>query len=139
MNNRKTGILAVVLIAALVIGIRVFGPNTPSVPDGQPMAEVTVPELTGVALEGQAVFTANCSACHGVNATGLSGLAPPLVSPIYRPAHHADIAFILAPLMGVRAHHWTFGSMPPVPGVSEADLKKVTVYIRELQRANGVE
>jgi mono/diheme cytochrome c family protein len=139
MGSKKTGILAIALIAALVIGIRVFGPTTSSTPDGQPMAEVKVPELSAVALEGQAIFTANCSTCHGVNATGLSGLAPPLVSPIYRPAHHADIAVVLAAQMGVRAHHWTFGSMPPVPNVSEDELKKITVYIRELQRANGIE
>ncbi len=139
MNNKKNGILAIVLIAALVIGVRFLGPIGPQVPDGQPLSEVTVPLLSAVAIEGQAVFTANCSSCHGVNAIGLSGRAPSLISPIYQPGHHADIAIILAPQMGVRAHHWRFGSMPPVPGVSEAELKKVVVYIRELQRANGIE
>jgi mono/diheme cytochrome c family protein len=139
MGNKKTGILAIVLIAALVIGIRVFGPSTPSVPDGQPLSEVIVPDLSEVALEGQAVFAANCSVCHGVNATGLSGLAPTLISTVYLPSLHADIAIILAAKLGVRGHHATFGSMPPVPEVSEAESQKITVYIRELQRANGIE
>lgn len=139
MKSRKSGLWVLGLIVVLVVGIRMFGPSGPSVPDGQPLSEVIVPELSQIASEGQAIFTASCAVCHGVNATGLSGLAPPLISAIYRPAHHADIAIILAAQMGVRAHHWTFGSMPPVADVSEEELKKITTYIRELQRANGVE
>ena len=39
---------------------------------------------------------------------------------------------------GVVAHHWQFGDMPPVPGVSDADIEAIICYVRELQRAAGI-
>jgi hypothetical protein len=44
----------------------------------------------------------------------------------------------LAVKNGVRAHHWRFGDMPPVEGVSDEDATKIVAYVRELQRANGI-
>ena len=72
--------------------------------------------------------------CHGRHATG-SDQGPPLVHRIYEPNHHADIAFRLAVRNGVRAHHWPFGNMAPVEGVSDEDAIKITRYVRELQKA----
>jgi len=40
--------------------------------------------------------------------------------------------------MGVRGHHWPFGDMPPVEGVTRGDVTMIIAYIRELQRANGI-
>jgi len=40
--------------------------------------------------------------------------------------------------LGVRAHHWSFGNMPAVEGLTRADVKMIIAYIRELQRANGI-
>ena len=39
---------------------------------------------------------------------------------------------------GVRAHHWSFGDMPPVPGLSDDEVQQVICYVREVQRANGL-
>jgi hypothetical protein len=39
----------------------------------------------------------------------------------------------------VSAHHWRFGDMPPQPAVAPAEVARITRYIRELQRANGIE
>jgi len=39
---------------------------------------------------------------------------------------------------GVRGHHWRFGNMPRIEGVGEADVEKIIVYVRETQRANGI-
>ena len=39
---------------------------------------------------------------------------------------------------GVASHHWSFGNMPPVPGVSHRSVTKIAAYVRELQRANGI-
>lgn len=105
-----------------------------------PMAaeEVAVPELSAAAARGQAIFEQNCATCHGRNASG-TDKGPPLVHPIYEPSHHADLAFLLAARNGVRAHHWRFGSMPPVEGVTEREIEGVVAYVRELQRANGIE
>jgi hypothetical protein len=61
------------------------------------------------------------------------------VDPIYRSAHHADASFLLAVRRGVPAHHWRFGNMPPVPAVPADDLASIIRYVREVQKANGIE
>jgi len=45
---------------------------------------------------------------------------------------------VLAVKNGVRQHHWPFGSMPPIPGVSKAEVSQIIAYVRTLQRANGI-
>jgi len=88
---------------------------------------------------GQRAYEAVCADCHGANAQGRQGIAPPLVHKIYEPNHHGDMAFVLAAQNGVRAHHWKFGNMPPVKGVTQADVLNVVAYVRALQRENGIE
>lgn len=87
---------------------------------------------------GKRVFDAKCAACHGENAAGQDAIAPPLIHKIYEPNHHGDESFQVAAANGVRAHHWTFGNMPPVEGITRGDVTMVVAYIRELQRANGI-
>lgn len=100
-------------------------------------ADATVPHLSDTAVQGEALFAANCSECHGLNAAG-SSEGPPLVHKIYEPGHHADVSFLLAVRQGVRQHHWDFGNMDPVAGVSDQDVKNIVCYVRELQYANGI-
>lgn len=92
----------------------------------------------GDPTRGAEVYAASCLACHGPNAAG-NAAGPPLVDPIYRPGHHADGAFLVAVRAGVRQHHWDFGPMPALPGVTDQDVADVTAYVRELQRAAGIE
>ncbi|WP_424943653.1 c-type cytochrome [Aliiroseovarius crassostreae] len=100
--------------------------------------DLVLPELTDTAQIGKKIFDTACASCHGANAAGQDGVAPPLVHKIYEPSHHADEAFQRAAAVGVRAHHWPFGSMPPVEGISRGEVAMITRYIRELQRANGI-
>jgi mono/diheme cytochrome c family protein len=103
------------------------------------LEDVLVPEtLSQNAQIGQLGYDAKCSACHGANAAGQDGVAPPLVHIIYEPSHHGDEAFQRAATMGVRGHHWPFGDMPAVEGVTRGDVTMIIAYIRELQRANGI-
>lgn len=103
------------------------------------LANVLLPEtLSQNAQIGQLAFEAKCAACHGLNAAGQDGVAPPLVHIIYEPSHHGDEAFQRAAAMGVRGHHWPFGDMPPVEGVTRGDVTMIIAYVRELQRANGI-
>ena len=88
---------------------------------------------------GQIAFERNCATCHGKNGAGGTGKAPPLIHPIYEPGHHPDAAFLRAVMMGVQAHHWGFGDMPPVEGITEKEVELIATYIREIQRANGIE
>lgn len=115
-------------------------PDMSRVDDGGAIVEVTVPDtLSDDAMIGMRAFEANCAACHGSNAVGTKGKAPPLVHKIYEPNHHSDMAFLMAVQNGVRAHHWPFGNMPPIEGLTKGDVRYIAQYVRELQRANGIE
>lgn len=142
MNRRIT--IALVALGA-VLAVVFIGLQNRSDPGdgasrrtGPPMVSVNVPEMTGAAKAGEALFAANCASCHGANAAGQEGVAPPLVHIIYEPNHHSDAAFHLAAQQGVRSHHWRFGNMPPVEGVSEDDVEMIVAYVRALQRENGI-
>ena len=111
-------------------------------PSGGPASDehivaVTVPQLSVRAERGQELFAANCAACHGDNAGGTEQ-GPPLIHRIYESNHHSDQAFLIAATQGARAHHWGFGNMPPVEGVSERQVVDIVAYIREVQKANGI-
>lgn len=107
---------------------------------GVPIAQVKVPNaLPAAAKNGAVAYQTFCATCHGPNAAGQEGVAPPLVHKIYEPSHHGDVAFLLAAQRGVAAHHWRFGNMPPVADVTEAEVADIVAYIRALQRANGIE
>ncbi len=143
----RYSLLAVAIAAALAVGLWwsdrdteiTASETTGTSPAGAAMVEVAVPEtLSENAQIGKAAFEAKCAVCHGVNAAGKDGVAPPLVHKIYEPSHHGDAAFLVAAKNGVRAHHWRFGNMPPVEGVTDGDVKMIVAYVRELQRANGI-
>jgi mono/diheme cytochrome c family protein len=114
-------------------------PDTSRVTSGAAIVEVALPsELSSLAQIGERAFNAKCAACHGTNAAGREGKGPPLVHKIYEPSHHSDMAFVMAAKNGVRSHHWRFGNMPPVDGVTDADVKAITAYVRALQKENGI-
>ncbi len=114
-------------------------PDTSTLAENTPMIDVAVPpKLSADAQMGQRGFEAKCASCHGANAAGRNGIAPPLVHKMYEPNHHSDMAFVLAAKNGVRSHHWRFGNMPPVEGVTDAEVLMIARYIRELQKENGI-
>ena len=151
MNKMLLAILALFLIGGLAVywnaapsrqqsaGHSMVPPDTSGVARGAPIVEVSVPtDLSANAQIGKGAFEAKGAECHGANAAGQNGVAPPLVHKIYEPSHHSDMAFVLAAKNGVRSHHWNFGNMPPVKGLTDADVKMVTQFVRELQEANGI-
>lgn len=107
---------------------------------GGPIAQVKVPEtLSAQAQMGKTFFEALCAPCHGLNAAGQQDVAPPLIHRFYVPSHHGDAAFASAARNGVRAHHWNFGDMPPIPEkLTDAEIASIVLYIREMQRENGI-
>ncbi len=140
------------VIGFFVIGVAVFigkqlVPGEQAAPSvqatsgerGAPLAVVKVPVLSAAAEVGKVAFDANCASCHGANAAGQDGVAPPLVHKIYEPNHHGDASFLLAARNGVRAHHWRFGDMPQIKDVSDQEVDNIIAYVRELQRANGIQ
>ncbi len=132
----KDKIVPVLVVGALLGGLYVMfaggGNNRPT-----SRASVIIPSLGPVATEGQQLFRQNCAACHGENAGG-TRQGPPLIHKYYRPGHHADGAFYRAAALGVRAHHWRFGNMPPIGTVTQNDVSKIIAFVREVQKANGI-
>ena len=103
------------------------------------LAEVLLPSTLSQSSQiGKRAFETKCMACHGINAAGQVGVAPPLVHKIYEPSHHGDESFQRAASLGVRAHHWSFGDMPAVEGLTRGDVTMIVAYIRALQRTNGI-
>ena len=105
---------------------------------GAPLVEVKATSLSGDAVLGERAFNAKCASCHGPMASGQAGVAPPLIHKIYEPNHHGDMSFHVAVQNGVRSHHWPFGNMPPVEGLTKADVNNIVAYVRALQRENGI-
>jgi mono/diheme cytochrome c family protein len=86
---------------------------------------------------GEEKFNSYCSRCHGSEGKGTEQ-GPPLVHKIYEPNHHGDFAFQRAAGQGVRAHHWKFGNMPKIDGVTPEDVNEIIHYVRWLQRQAGI-
>lgn len=104
----------------------------------RPADQIIVPKLSSAAEMGKAAFDEKCATCHGAKAAG-SENGPPLIHKIYEPSHHGDFAFQAAVRNGTRAHHWRFGDMQPVPGVTDKQVEWIVKYVREMQRANGIQ
>ncbi len=151
MNRTVLAIVAFFLVGGFAVywnttqqapqgaGHSMVPPDTSTLAEGAPIVEVALPaELSAEAQIGKRAFEAKCAACHGTNAAGQNDVAPPLVHKIYEPSHHSDMAFVLAAKNGVRAHHWNFGNMPPVEGLTDGDVKLIARYVRELQKENGI-
>jgi mono/diheme cytochrome c family protein len=83
--------------------------------------------------KGQVLYEKYCSSCHGLQLDG-SDKGPPLVHPYYKPSHHGDKAFYRAALSGVKQHHWNFGDMPPVAGMTPGKMDSVLPYVRYYQQ-----
>lgn len=86
---------------------------------------------------GKTKYQEMCSECHG-DWGGGTDMGPPLMHGFYKPSHHGDRAFYQAALKGVRAHHWNFGDMPPVSGVTMEDIDAIVPFIRWLQQEKGL-
>ena len=92
---------------------------------------------SNITYSGEESFINRCAVCHGETGTG-SPTGPPLVNRLYEIGHHGDQSFHNAVNNGVVAHHWNFGNMPAIPGVSEAEIDAIICHVRDLQRAEGI-
>lgn len=122
------------LVVLLIIAVVGFGGNS-SDSDAGTGIPVQDPELVAA---GEPLYQASCASCHGTDLRG-TDKGPSHLSVVYEPNHHGDVAFILAAQNGVRGHHWPFGDMAPIPGLSDEDLAAVVAYVRENQRISGFE
>jgi mono/diheme cytochrome c family protein len=87
---------------------------------------------------GAELYAANCASCHGADLSGTE-LGPSQLSIVYEPAHHDDDSYRSAIANGAGQHHWTFGNMPPVPGLDDAEVDAIISFIRSEQQRQGFE
>ncbi len=134
MRSWATGGIMLVSILNLILMSACSGSKTEP-PQNQAVSSAAVPAEYA---KGEALFNTYCARCHGLKAAGTDH-GPTFISRIYEPNHHGDAAFQLAPMNGVRAHHWNFGDMPKVGGVSPPEVDEIIRYVRWLQRQSGIE
>lgn len=103
----------------------------------QANADKGEPKVPFVYSIGYQKFQQNCKVCHGKWGEG-SKQGPPLMHSFYVPSHHSDDSFYRAALHGVKAHHWQFGDMPKIQGITVKDMDAIIPYIRWLQRDRGI-
>lgn len=89
-------------------------------------------------VEGAALYASACGECHGDDLRG-TDRGPSHLSIVYEPNHHSDDSFRSAIAVGVRAHHWDFGDMPPVEGLTRDEVEAIIAYVREQQELHGFE
>jgi len=106
-------------------------------PDDANGQEVVIPALSQSGARGQVAYGKFCASCHGDKIDG-TDKGPPLMHPVYNPGHHGDASFVNATRQGAKGHHWPFGDMKPVEGVSDTELAEIIRFVREVQKANGL-
>jgi mono/diheme cytochrome c family protein len=87
---------------------------------------------------GEALYRQSCSSCHGVDLRGTNE-GPSQLSVVYEPNHHPDDSFRGAIAQGVSAHHWNFGDMEPIIGLSATEVDAIIQYVRDRQTEDGFE
>lgn len=125
--------MVLLIIALLLTALWLLDALAPQGGAGNSVAAVH----QGDAATGRVLFGRHCAECHGQDVRG-TDKGPPLLHRYYRPDHHSDLAFQLAPKNGVVQHHWHFGNMPPVPGVNSQQVQDIIAWVRAEQRRAGV-
>lgn len=97
----------------------------------------SVSKLSADALTaGPDAYQQFCAECHGEDLRGTDE-GPSFLSRVYEPNHHADAAFQIAVQRGSPQHHWNFGDMPPVEGISVEQIEAIVAYVRRVQSELG--
>lgn len=87
---------------------------------------------------GAEVYAESCASCHGADLRG-TDRGPSALSIVYEPNHHPDESFRRAIAAGAPQHHWDFGPMPPVDGLSDEEVDAVIAFVRAEQQRLGFE
>ena len=122
---------ALAAVATIVATLAACGSGS----GGEVSIQVQDPNLVSA---GADIYQASCASCHGSDLRGTER-GPSHLSAVYEPNHHSDAAFLLAVRNGSPQHHWRFGDMRPVDGLSDDDIAALTAFVRETQRVEGFE
>jgi disulfide bond formation protein DsbB len=124
----KTTILFILLLAALALAA-CGGPAASPTPEG-PKGDPTT---------GKTKFDATCSACHGMDAKGISGLGKDLTTSTFAMGQSDSdlVAFVLKGREATDPLNTTGVVMPPKggnPALTETDVLDIVAYVRTLEK-----
>lgn len=128
--RRSTSAAHLVAFVALALVAAACGTNEP--------AATSAPVSNDMLVAGEELYAASCAECHGSDLRG-TDRGPSHLSIVYEPGHHSDAAFLLAVRNGVRSHHWNFGPMLPIDGITDEEIAAITAYVRSVQAEEGFE
>jgi mono/diheme cytochrome c family protein len=120
------------LVVAVALILAACGDSDGSATEDSP------PPPSGEFAAGEALYAQNCAQCHGSDLRG-TDQGPSHLSIFYEPGHHTDDAFRSAVAFGAPQHHWNFGDMLPVPGLSSDEVDEIIAYVRMVQEREGFE
>lgn len=124
----RVGYVAPLFVAAMVMGAC-----------GSGASDAVAPAASGdVEGRGAEVYASSCASCHGADLRG-TDKGPSHLSIVYEPNHHNDDSFRSAIVNGSPQHHWGFGNMEPVGGLSDEDIDAVIAFVRSEQQQQGFE
>ncbi|MEP7356672.1 MAG: c-type cytochrome [Anaerolineales bacterium] len=133
----KKGIMGL-LMGALAISLAACGGGGASTPT---LAPTAVPTSAGDAANGQTLFLATCSACHGPDATGVVGLGKNLTTSTFV-AERTDaemLAFIQTGRPASDPLNTTGVAMPPLggnPALTDANLMDIIAFLRSIHQGS---
>ena len=126
----RASLRVAVTIMALVLGLAACGSEA---------TNETTPAADGSReRDGATVYADACASCHGADLGG-TDKGPSMLSIVYEPNHHSDESFRRAIAVGSPEHHWTFGDMKPVEGLTAAEVTGVIEFVRSEQQRLGFE
>lgn len=136
MKLRIFSLLSVFVLVALTVTACGGGAaNSPASGTGAQAA----PKVAGDAAKGKTKFDGTCSACHGPDAKGLTGLGKDLTGSTFaKGLSDADlIAFIKKGRPASDPANTTKVDMPPKggnPALTDQDLTDIVTYVRSLEK-----
>jgi disulfide bond formation protein DsbB len=138
---------AVVLAGGLYLGLRNGSPPQPAASPVEPTPPAAAPAaptppaaapVDPTALDGKALFSVTCTACHGADARGLPGLGKDMTTSEFI-ASKSDaelVEFIKQGRAGDDPLNTTGVAMPPMganPALSDSELGAIVQFIRSLR------
>lgn len=124
IRSRVIASIAAIVVLAAVVAACGSGNSAPT------------PQASAGDEVGAAVYAASCASCHGADLRG-TDKGPSHLSIVYELNHHGDAAFRSAILNGAQQHHWNFGDMEPVEGLTAGEIDAVIAFVRAEQDRLG--